>query len=103
MEKDDFYLFELENLLLWARILYYSLFDILRFNIPSAKICAKMSPEAALRPNSLFLFAWKLTKFPPDCKSILMSIATSCRIYFVSCQQWFGAFAWYRRLSSSIE
>ena len=66
MENDHFYLFELENLVLWARILYYSLFDILRFNIPSAKICAKMSPEADLRPGSMFLSVRKLTSVHPE-------------------------------------
>ena len=46
-------------------------FDILRFNIPSAKICAKTSPEADLRPGSMFLSVRKLTKFHPNCKSIM--------------------------------
>jgi len=41
-------------------------FDILRFNIPSAKICAKTSPEADLRPGSMFLSVRKLTSVHPE-------------------------------------
>ena len=41
-------------------------FDILLFNIPSAKICAKTSPEADLRPGSMFLSVRKLTSVHPE-------------------------------------
>ncbi len=34
--------------------------------MPSAKICAKTYGEADLSPNSLFLFAWKLTSVHPE-------------------------------------